>query len=114
MKIGVVGSRTFNDYDLMCEVLSSCGQFTLVSGGAAGADFLAEKYADEFKLDKIIHIPKWEEHGRSAGFIRNALIVGDSDIVIAFWNLKSKGTEHTINLCKKSGKKVFIFFFKDD
>jgi len=114
MKIGVVGSRTFNDYDLMCKVLSSCGQFTLVSGGAAGADFLAERYADEFKLDRIIHIPKWEEYGKSAGFIRNALIVEDSDIVIAFWNLKSKGTEHTINLCKKSGKKVFTFFFKED
>jgi len=113
-EIGVVGSRTFNDYNLMCEVLSSCGRFTLISGGATGADSLAERYADEFKLNKIIHIPKWDEYGKSAGFIRNAVIVDGSNIVIAFWNLKSKGTEHTINLCRKNGKEVFIFLFKDD
>lgn len=32
MNIGVVGSRTFHDYEFMSEVLDCCGTFTLISG----------------------------------------------------------------------------------
>ena len=49
MKIAIVGSRTFQDYDLMCEFIEcklSDMEFNsveaVVSGGARGADSLAE------------------------------------------------------------------------
>ena len=52
MKIAIVGSRTFEDYDAMCSVieekLATMEHPTIedvVSGGARGADSLAERYA---------------------------------------------------------------------
>ena len=47
-------------------------------------------------------------YGRSAGFKRNALIVAESDEVVAFWDMKSKGTKSTIDLATKAGKPVRI------
>jgi hypothetical protein len=110
MNIAVVGSRTFTDYFLLEDVLNehTTSLDTLVSGGAAGADTLAEHYAKDYGLKMIVHKPEWKKYGRAAGFIRNQLIVDDADILIAFWDGKSKGTQHSINLAKQKGIKVII------
>ena len=54
MKIAIVGSRTFEDYDAMCsfieEKLATMEHPAIeavVSGGARGADSLAEHFAQE-------------------------------------------------------------------
>ncbi len=49
MVIAVVGSRSFTNYSLVEEVLDRFTVSTdiLVSGGAKGADTLAERYANE-------------------------------------------------------------------
>lgn len=44
---GVIGSRTFTDYDLVKKELDNYVISKIVSGGAKGADRLAEKYAHE-------------------------------------------------------------------
>jgi len=100
-RIGVVGSRQFSDYTKLCNVLTPLMPFTLVSGGAKGADKLSEQFADEHNLEKIIHKPNWKKYGRGAGFIRNADIVADSDVLVAFWDGKSKGTENSIDIARK-------------
>ncbi len=110
LKIGVVGSRGFNDYKLLKDTLDKYKEnvFLIVSGGAPGADSLGEKWANENNVKTLIHKPKWrDEDGNyipSAGFDRNELIVNDSDIIIAFWDSMSRGTEDTINQAKKMGK----------
>jgi len=38
----------------------------------------------------------------------NAIIISNSDIVLAFWDGKSKGTENTIKTAKTMGKKVQV------
>lgn len=116
MNIAVVGSRTFNDYKKMKEVLSSYTDknTTIVSGGARGADRLAEKYAEEKNLPTKIFIPDWDGLGKKAGFIRNEIIVENSDMVIAFWDGQSRGTKHTIELAKKMNKKVVVFIYAND
>ena len=117
LKIGVVGSRGFNDYKLMCDTLNEYKDrvFLIVSGGARGADSLGERWAKENRVKTLIHKPKWrDEDGNyipSAGFDRNELIVNDSDIIIAFWDSMSRGTEDTINQAKKMGKEVKIIYF---
>jgi predicted Rossmann fold nucleotide-binding protein DprA/Smf involved in DNA uptake len=113
MKVAVVGSRTFNDYALMCQELGKIPQkgLVLVSGGAAGADQLAEQYAKEHKLKTIIHKPDWATYGKAAGMIRNTTIVADSDLVVAFWDGISKGTLNTIKTAQKAGKAVAIIKF---
>ena len=114
MNIGIIGSRSFNDYDYFKEIIDfivcACGVDNIISGGAKGADSFAERYAEECKIKIIVHKPDWNKYGKKAGYLRNIEIVNDSDIVVAFWDGKSKGTQHTINLCKKNNKRHYIFW----
>lgn len=83
----------------------------IVSGGAIGADKLAEEFSEEFDIPKKIFKPEWEKYGKSAGFIRNKKIVEASDIIFAFWDGISKGTKSTINLARESDKLVHVHIF---
>ena len=53
-RILIAGSRSYNDYeefrDIMNFICKDYNDIEIVSGGAHGADFLAEKYAKEYKL----------------------------------------------------------------
>ena len=108
MKVGVVGSRTFNDYKLLSDTLKKIEITTIVSGGARGADKLGEQYAKENNIPTIIFLPDWDKHGKSAGFIRNTDIINESELVIAFWDQESRGTLDSIEKAKKLNKQVII------
>lgn len=103
MNIAIIGSRTFNDYELVKSTLTPYASKidTIVSGGAKGADTLGEKWANENNKKTLIFLPEWDKYGKSAGYIRNNDIVKNSDGVIAFWDGRSKGTQHSFSLCKQ-------------
>jgi len=111
MNIGVVGGRDFNDYNLLEQVLFSSvapeGDM-IISGGAAGADKMAETFADENFIPKKIFPANWKAFGLAGGSIRNADIVAQSDYIIAFWDGKSTGTKDTIDKAKSKGIEVLI------
>jgi hypothetical protein len=121
VKLAIIGSRGFNDYNYMLKTIHDwmvAGEGSyfwlsriteIVSGGARGADSLAELYADDHGISKKIFPAEWEKHSKSAGFKRNQLIIDHADMVLAFWDGKSKGTEHSINLAYKARKPVFIY-----
>lgn len=112
MRLGVVGSRAFNDYDLLKSKLDKFHEIygieCIVSGGADGADKLGEKWADENGIEKDIYYPDWKKYKKAAGFIRNEDIVKNSHRVLAMWDGFSKGTKNTIELCKKYKIKCYI------
>ena len=110
MRAAIIGSRTFDNYNLLSETLSEYeNQITLmVSGGAKGADKLGEKWAKEKNKEVLIFYPEWEKYGKSAGFKRNKDIIENSDIVFAFWDGQSKGTQSSIELSKKLNKELKI------
>jgi len=114
MKLAVVGSRNFNDYPLMKKYLDkihSIEPITLiVSGGALGADTYAECWAEDNKVNRKIFKPEWNKYGKKAGFLRNVTIIENSNKVIAFWDGKSRGTKHSIDLAKKQDKKCKIVY----
>lgn len=112
-RIAIIGSRTFNDYELLSNSLEPHKHkiSVIVSGGARGADRLGERWANENNIQTDIYYPDWNKHGKSAGYIRNKDIVENSDGVIAFWDGKSKGTLHSISLCEKLGKPISIVKF---
>lgn len=113
MKLAVIGSRSFNDYKALSECLSRFTDITaIVSGGAKGADSLAERYAFDNGIETIIFIPDWKRHGRGAGMIRNKAIVSAADVIVAFWDGTSKGTKNSIELAKKAGKRVIVHEYK--
>ena len=108
MKVAVVGSRNFQDYDLLKQILAEYEITEIVSGGAKGADSLGEKYANEHNLPIEIFKPDWKRLGRGAGPARNKTIVENADFVIAFWDGVSKGTQSSINIAKKLNKALRI------
>jgi len=105
VKVIIAGGRDFNNYDLLCrkadKILSRQTEIEIVSGTAKGADKLGELYAKERGYKIIHYIPDWNFFGKSAGYIRNEEMGRYADGLIAFWNEKSKGTKHMIDIAKK-------------
>lgn len=111
MRVAVIGSRTFGNYDFLEKVVNSHKPSIIVSGGARGADTLAERYAHEKGLGFKVFYPLWDTLGKAAGLIRNKEIVDNSDIVIAFWDGQSRGTKHAIDYATQQQKPVYIHRF---
>ena len=108
MKVAVIGSRGFDNYETVKNILSKFKITLLVSGGAIGADTLGERYAKENNIETKIFLPDWKKHGKIAGFLRNTDIIENADLVIAFWDQKSKGTKDSIDKANKLNKEILI------
>lgn len=112
MRIAIVGSRDFSNLDLVYayveKIAAKYPQAIIISGGAKGVDRAAAEGAHSQNLKVIEHLPDWDRYGKSAGYKRNHQIIEDCEICVAFWN-GSKGTQHSINIAKEQGKRVFIY-----
>ena len=113
MKLAIIGSRNFNDYEYLKEKVNKIHEGKLVnlivSGGAKGADSMGEEWAKECKVSTLIFNPDWKKYGRGAGFVRNKKIIENCDCVLAFWDGESKGTMNSIETARKLGKPVNIY-----
>lgn len=117
--IGVVGSRGYDDYNELKRILDDHIEFLkctslkklkiiIVSGGAEGADKLAERYAKSRRLKTKIYLPDWSFGGRG-GPIRNQNIVKKSNEIFAFWDGVSPGTQSTIKIANQKKVKIFVY-----
>lgn len=110
MKIGIVGSRSFTSWEKfsaaiykspVVEIIDACKfnneHIHVVTGDANGADELASRWAKENNLNLSVLKANWDLHGRSAGVLRNKDLVDEVDLLIAFWDGKSRGTGHTVS-----------------
>lgn len=115
----VAGSRTFDNYDLLRNTLDVClskktnKTIHVVSGGAKGADSLAERYAKERGYQLHVFKADWNTFGKSAGYRRNEqmhqFIAQYPDRgCVCFWDGSSKGTAHNFDLCKTYGTPIRI------
>lgn len=123
----VVGSRTFRDYDLMREKLdhllsrytSMCVPICIVSGGARGADTLAERYAKERNYELEVFPADWDKYGKSAGYRRNRemhrfISQCNRDCgCVAFWDGQSRGTAHNFKLAEEYNVPLRIVRFEN-
>ena len=80
----------------------------IVSGGAKGADCLGEKFAKDDGFETKIFKPNWDKFGAKAGPLRNTTIVENSDVIFAFWDEKSRGTNDSITKAKNLKKELII------
>lgn len=117
MKLAVIGSRTFNDYELLKKHLDDIHIQTpitlIVSGGAKGADTFGEKWANENNIETLIIKPDWNKYGKCAGFARNKDIVLNSEQVVVFWDNISTGTLHSINVAEVHNIPCKVINFKN-
>ena len=115
MKLIVAGGRDFVNTQVMITVLMDLvekGKIDpnpeLVCGMARGADMLAYSLWANHNM-KIHTFPAdWKTHPRSAGYIRNAEMGNFADVLVAFWDGKSKGTKHMIDYMRKLNKPVYV------
>lgn len=104
MKVAIIGSREIGSFSVR-DMLPHIPENTtgLVSGGAIGIDSLAEQAARQLGLPIEIISPDYDTNGRLAPLIRNHKIVESADLLLAFWDMSSHGTAHTLNSCVQSG-----------
>ena len=123
IRIIVAGSRTFQDFSLLCRELDALlSQYpglrpVIVSGGARGADSLGIEYASLAGCESVVFPAKWDLYGKSAGFIRNQEMLRYAcsrhalPFLVAFWDGESKGTSHMIRIAAKEGVQSKVIKF---
>lgn len=111
MKLAIIGSRNLTQ--LVIDEYIPDGVTEIVSGGASGVDTLAKEFAKRKGIKLTEFLPQYNLYGRCAPIKRNEKIAQYADEAIALWDGKSKGTECTIILFKKHGKKVTVIIKSD-
>ena len=106
MKVAIIGSRNLRVNNL-AKYLPN-GLTEIVSGGARGIDACAKEYAQKNKIKITEFLPEYDKYGKVAPLKRNLQIIEYSDMVIAFWDGKSRGTKCVIENCKNLNKKIKI------
>ena len=106
MRLAIIGSRSIKSIPFEDFVPNEVTE--IVSGGACGVDSAAKEFARKNGIAIIEFLPKYSIYGKAAPIKRNEEIVAYADEAIAFWDGKSRGTEYTIRLFKKSGKKIRV------
>lgn len=127
-KLIIAGSRKFNNPNILrsytkqiLESLYKKGKLypgyydsvEIISGGANGADKLGERFANDYIIQLKIFLADWNKHGKSAGYIRNEEMAKYADGLVAFWDGKSRGTKHMIELAKKHNLDVWVLQYDD-
>jgi hypothetical protein len=113
-KVIIAGTRTFNDYGLLQKTMDRLlantpfNAIEIVSGTANGADKLGERYAKECGLALKQFPADWNTLGKQAGYVRNKQMAEYAEACVVFWDGKSKGTQHMINLAKEHGLKLRV------
>lgn len=111
MKVLVCGSRDFKDEKRLKEVLDDYDISEIIEGEARGADTLSRIYGENRGVPVRGFPARWDLYGNRAGPIRNSemLEMGEPDVVVAFWNGKSKGTQNMIEIAKKKNIPVHVY-----
>lgn len=106
----VAGSRSFDDYQFLSasldKLLVNQSDVTVVSGGARGADTLAERYAHERGYQVRVFPADWNKFGKSAGYRRNRqmhefIAQFPNRGCVCFWDGNSRGTTHNFDLANE-------------
>ena len=106
MRVAVVGSRELYIDDLGRYLPEDVTE--IVSGGAEGTDTSARKYAMLHGIKLTEFLPEYEKYGRAAPLMRNLQIIENADLVLAFWNGRSRGTRHVIDECRKRSMPLVV------
>lgn len=124
-KVIIAGSRTFDDYDMLCRYADHklsriawapdlFGPIEIVSGGARGADSLGERYAKDKGYKLTVFRADWDRYGKRAGYLRNVQMAEYADALLAFWDGKSRGTANMIKEATVRGLMIGVKQVKNE
>ena len=119
MKIIIAGSRDITDYSIIESGMKKIKEkylndvlphgLTILSGCARGVDTLAIQWAETHNADVHKYPAHWSHFGMSAGYRRNDQMAKHGDLLVAFWDKKSKGTKHMIECAQHKKIPVEVF-----
>jgi YspA, cpYpsA-related SLOG family len=104
----VYGGRGYSDRATLFRVLDELSATTIISGGASGADTLAEHWTYERGVPVVRYPADWARHGNAAGLVRNQQMLDDGkpDLAVAFPG--GKGTADMVRRARKAGIPIKI------
>lgn len=117
MRVIIAGSRDITNYRDIKKLMETVtdqhyirwGDINeVVSGAARGVDKLGEAWAAEYEIPVKQFPADWNQHGKSAGPIRNSEMAEYADALVAIWDGKSRGTQNMIETAMKHGLKLFV------
>lgn len=117
-KIIIAGGRDFKGTPLFIRRVDKLinriedQDITIISGKARGADKFGEDYAEARGYPVEYYPADWDQYGKSAGYIRNKEMAKNATHLIAFWDGKSKGTKHMIDLARSFNLKICVIKYK--
>lgn len=106
MKVAVVGSRGL-DFEILRKHLPA-GTTAVISGGARGIDKSAARLAKQCGFAFEEYLPDYARYGVRAPLKRNDVIIEKADLIVAFWNGKSRGTGYVIRQCREKRKPMIL------
>ena len=112
MKVLICGDRNYSNKEKIRNVIRNLMPDEVITGGASGADTLAEQCCKEDGFKVHVEKAKWELYHRAAGPIRNRKMLDmKPDLVVAFHSdlSKSKGTKDTVTEAKRRCIKVILY-----
>ncbi len=101
MRVAVVGSRKLmvpNLGDYLPE-----GVTEIITGGTRGVDTCAVQYAREHGIPCRVIRPDLGRRFPGASHRRQEAIIREAEMVLAFWDGASSGTEYIIRRCREKG-----------
>lgn len=114
MRILICGSRNWKDAEIIRKAMLRFPPDTvIISGGASGADAIAERLAKEMNFKSEVYPADWTKFGRAAGPIRNKRMLDEGKpwAVYAFYNpKKSKGTRSMVLLAHQANIDVIEYW----
>ncbi len=108
MKVAVIGSRALQEIDLGKYLPKETTE--IISGGAKGVDSLAKQYALAHGIKLTEFLPDYARYQKAAPILRNNQIIQYADLVLAFWDGKSRGPANVINSCRKNHIPIQVIF----
>lgn len=130
VRLIIAGGRDFSNYKMLSEYTDhfintviqasietgyfKTNKIIIVSGHARGADALGERYAKERGYELKTFPADWNKYGKSAGYIRNKQMSKYGNSLIAFWDGKSKGTSHMIDLILAENLLSIVYGYGDE
>jgi hypothetical protein len=107
MRVIVCGGRDYANEHCLRQVLDKIHATTpittLIQGGATGADYMAQQWAEDRRVPEIVtEHADWSQHGKAAGPLRNQrmLDVWHPQLVVAFPG--GRGTANMVKLAEQA------------
>lgn len=106
-KVIVTGGRNYSDRNFIYQTLDHFKPTEIINGGASGADRISTEYAKERNIPLKIYNADWDFYGRSAGPVRNELMLSENSDAIVLAFAGGKGTQDCVTRAIVKKMKIY-------